>query len=397
MKFGLHNISTLCEALGHPERAFTSIIVGGTNGKGSVTAMVHRALVEAGHRSARYTSPHLERIEERYVIDLQPVDTGELESALQAVREAVEALHTSGRLDAPPTFFECATAAAFELFRRAQVRVAVLEVGLGGRLDATNVVTPVLAAITSIDFDHQAQLGDTLEAIAFEKAGIIKPRVPVVVGELPDPAHEVIRRVCEERGAPLVHAAGCADLDAILEGRSLALPGAHQRRNAEVAACMLRQLGDVGFPVDDDAVRAGLCEVAWPGRLEHVTAGGTSVLLDAAHNPAGARALADYLRTIGWEGAALVFGAMADKDAGGMLEALASVCRTIVCTTADTPRAAAAAVLADAARRTDAAWQVHAIPDPAAALGFALARFPRVVVAGSIFVIGPARGILRAR
>ena len=150
--------------------------------------MVETALRSAGHRTARYTSPHLVRLEERFVIDGREVETEALRDGVATVQAAVESLMQRGEFEAPPTFFECATAAAFELFRRARVEIAVLEVGLGGRLDATNIVTPMATAITSIDFDHQAQLGDTIEAIAREKAGIIKPGIPVVCGPLPEAA-----------------------------------------------------------------------------------------------------------------------------------------------------------------------------------------------------------------
>ncbi len=208
MKFGLENISKLCAALSHPERSFGSVLIAGTNGKGSVTAMVHHGLIEAGVRAARYTSPHLERLEERYVVGRNEIDTPRLAAAVARVRDAAAALQRSGALETPPTFFECATAAAFELFREAGVEIAVLEVGLGGRLDATNVAHPFVTAVTSIGFDHQAQLGDTLESIAFEKAGIIRPGVPVICGDLPAEADGVIAGICRERNAPLIRVVG---------------------------------------------------------------------------------------------------------------------------------------------------------------------------------------------
>ncbi|PYR73159.1 MAG: hypothetical protein DMF86_21305 [Acidobacteria bacterium] len=179
MKFGLENMTRLCEALGHPERRFTPVLVGGTNGKGSVTAMVDTGLRAAGHSVARYTSPHLIRLEERFVIGGREVATDRLRAAAARVQAAAERLTASGVLESLPTFFECTTGVAFEVFAEAGVDVAVLEVGLGGRLDATNVVSPIAAAIVSIDFDHQAQLGNTLASIAFEKAGIIKAGIPV--------------------------------------------------------------------------------------------------------------------------------------------------------------------------------------------------------------------------
>ena len=397
MKFGLENISRLCAALFHPERSFKSVHIAGTNGKGSVTAMVHRGLLEAGVRAARYTSPHLERLEERYVIGPDEVDTGRLRAAVGRVQDAATALERSGAMRTPPTFFECATAAAFELFRDARVEVAVLEVGLGGRLDATNVVLPIVTAITSIGFDHQAQLGDTLESIAFEKAGIVKPGVPLICGGVPAAAERVIADVCRERHAPLVRASECGELERWIGATPLSLAGEHQRGNASVAACVLRGVDAAGVRVGDAAIRAGLVDVSWPGRLERFRHGSADVLLDAAHNPDGARALAAYLRESGWTRCALVFGALRDKAVAEMLEALAPACAALFCTTASTPRAMPAEAIAEIASATSARCPITVVVDPAQAIRAATRDFPRVVVAGSIFLTGPVRGILRAR
>ena len=397
MKFGLENISILCAALDDPHRAFESVIVAGTNGKGSVTAMVERGLRAAGHRAARYTSPHLLRLEERFVIDGEEVATAALGGAAAVVRDAAERLVAERLLDAPPTFFEAATAIAFLLFRDARVEIAVLEVGLGGRLDATNVATPLAAAITSIDFDHQAQLGNTLESIAREKAGVVKGAIPVVCGPVPEAALRVIREVCDARGARLIMAEGRCDPGQVATDLPLSLRGAHQRANAAVAVCLLRELDALGFPVSPAALQAAVTDVAWPGRLETFEFGGARVLVDAAHNPAGARALAQYLRDEHWTPCAIVFGAMRDKDAAGMIEALAPVCDALVCATAPSERAAPAVELAAIARRVDPRLTVEAVDDPAGALARACALRPRVVAAGSIFLIGPLRGILRAR
>jgi dihydrofolate synthase/folylpolyglutamate synthase len=407
MKFGLENISKLCAALGHPERAFRSILVAGTNGKGSVTAMTETALRAAGHRAARYTSPHLVRLEERFVVLGREVTTADLVAALGRVQQVVGDLLQRGALDRPPTFFECATAAAFEVFRLAAVDIAVLEVGLGGRLDATNVVTPIATAVTSIDFDHQAQLGSTLASIAAEKAGIVRPGIPLIRGALPDEAVEVIERVAIEAGAPIVRAAEAVRVTRRADGRlsfrsrsfeldgvRLALPGRHQVDNAIVVLALLDELDRLGVPTGADAARAGLVDVSWPGRLEHVSAGDADMLLDAAHNPAGAAALASYLEEIGWTHATLVVGVMRDKDVGAMLRALAPCCARVICTTPHSPRAMAAADLAAVATET-AAWAVEIEADPAAALTAARRRGGRIVVAGSIFLIGPLRDTLR--
>ncbi len=407
MKFGLGNIAALCAELGHPEHAFKSIVIAGTNGKGSVTVMTETALRAAGLRAARYTSPHLVRLEERFVIDGREADTADLRGSLGAVHAAVDSLIRRGVLEALPTFFEVATAAAFELFRRASVDVAVLEVGLGGRLDATNIVTPIATAITSIDFDHQALLGNTLESIAREKAGIVKPGVPLVCGRVPEAAERVIRDICASQNARLIRAADVVQIvsrsgdDAIdvrtgtrsLDRVTLALRGAHQRDNAAVAVAILDELGRQGVRIPDDAVREGLANAEWPGRLERFVVRGVEVLIDAAHNPAGARALASHLNDLGWSRVTLLFGAMHDKDVGGMLEAVGPRCEAIICTTAPNPRALPATKLARLARHF--APSVEAIDDPAVALERALDHGRPVVAAGSIFLIGPLRDILR--
>ncbi len=406
MKFGLENIGALCKALGHPERAFSSILIAGTNGKGSVTVMVETALRAAGHRVARYTSPHLVRLEERYVIDGREVEPGVLRDAVATVQATVESLMARGVLEGPPTFFECATAAAFELFRSARVELAVLEVGLGGSLDATNIVTPVATAITSIDFDHQAQLGETIEAIAAEKAGIIKPRVPVISGPLPPGAANVVRDIARTRRAPLIDAIAEVRVTRVgagpvtvrspmraLESVTLSLPGRHQLDNAAVAVAILDELARQGIRMRDDSVRRGLSAAEWPGRLERFSRGGVEILLDAAHNPAGARALASYLEEIGWARVTLVFGAMRDKDVAAILHSLMPFCDSMVCTTAPTPRALSASEIAGVAVQMGA--RVEAVDDPAAAIARAVAIGRPVVAAGSIFLIGPLRDILR--
>ena len=398
MKFGLASMAALCEAMGHPEQAFTSVHIAGTNGKGSVAAMVERALRAAGHRAARYTSPHLVRVEERFVIDGREIDRETLERGAERLRALVERLVAARQLDGWPTFFECTTALAFDLFRDAGVEVAAIEVGLGGRLDATNVITPAVSAIVSIDFDHQAQLGTTIASIAAEKAGIIKPGVPVVCGPLPPDALDVVARACDERGAPLIRTDTDGQLQREVRALPPALPGEHQVANAVVAAAVLRALDARGVAVDARAIHDGLMRVSWPGRLEWFTAGATRVLLDAAHNPAGARALAEYVRSSVPGGVTLVFGVMRDKAADEMLAILAPIARRTICTTAASPRAMAAADVAAAARATHARVEVEADPD--AALTRALEPGGTVVVAGSIFLIGPlrerlGRGILR--
>jgi dihydrofolate synthase/folylpolyglutamate synthase len=404
IKLGLDNMHALVAALDHPELAYATAIVAGTNGKGSVTAMVTHALGAAGHRTARYTSPHLVRLEERFVIGGEPVSSEALEAVVADVLAAEAACRADGRLTTLATFFELATTAAFELFRRAKVDIAVIEVGLGGRFDATNVVRPRVAAITSIDFDHMRHLGRTLSEIAFEKAGVIKPGIPVVTGDLTSDAELVVERVCAEQRARLVPAhEGVECIGEIIDGRAhirietatraygpltLALAGRHQIGNAVLAVRVLEELDALGIHVPAEAVRRGLEDARWRGRLERVAlAGGKTLLLDAAHNPAGAAALTSYIREIWPEGVLLVFGAMADKDVGGMLAMLAPVATGIIVTQVGSPRAAALETLAAAAEAT-LPGRVRAIADPRQAVEAALAAAPVVCVAGSIFLLG---------
>ena len=420
IKFGLENITTLVESLGHPERAFRSVHVAGTNGKGSVTAMLDTALRAAGYRSGRYTSPHLVDLTERFVIDGRRVETAALTAAVAEVRHAVDDLRATGALQVQPTFFEVTTAVAFELFRRAGVDTAVVEVGLGGRLDATNVITPVASAITSIAFDHQKYLGSTLRDIAREKAGIIKPGVPVVVGDLAPEALAAIEETACEQGAELIRASEGVTIDAVrvkphtmdkgsvgvrlqpdistIRLRTptrnygeidLALAGAHQIANALVAVRVLEVADTHSVTVPRDAVVKGLASVSWPGRIDRRTLpDGRELILDAAHNPAGAAALAAYLAGAGGPKLPLVFAAMRDKDVGGMFLALLPAVGAVFMTQASNPRTTDPEVLAHHARMAAPNVPVKIEPSLDEALDAAWQISRRIVVAGSIFLVG---------
>ena len=402
IKFGLENIAALVERLGHPERSFRTVHVAGTNGKGSVTALIDAALNAAGFRSARYTSPHLVDLRERFVVQGQPVSAAALDAAIAHVRAQIEALRLEGRLLVQPTFFEVTTAVAFELFRRARVEIAVIEVGLGGRLDATNVVLPDASVITSIALDHQQYLGSTLRDIAAEKAGIIKPGVPVVIGRVDGDVLDVISSIARARGANIVEAYKDVAVERLGDSGEtqkiriktprhdygvvdLALRGDHQVDNAIVAVRTLELLG-----VAAAAIREGL-RASWPGRLDvRRFADGRELILDAAHNPAGAEVLASYLKSTPPSGGRLplVFGTMRDKDVAGMLRALAPAIGTLVLTRASNQRAAEPSHLADEARRIAPDLPILVEPSPAGALRAAWRLSPRIVVAGSIFLLG---------
>lgn len=410
-KFGLDNITALTDALGQPQAAYKTVSVAGTNGKGSVCAMVARALTAAGHRTGLYTSPHLVTLNERFVVDGEPVTDAEMSEALADVRAAIDRLLAQGRLRAQPTFFEVATSMALVMFRKREVNVAVLEVGLGGRLDATTVVTPVAAAITTIDLDHQAYLGGTIRAIAAEKAGIAKPGVVLVCGERKREAVDVITDVCRQNGALLIDAwdginlaaastAGVTTIRLQTPTRSydpctLSLRGAHQVDNAVVAVRILEVLDAAGIPVPARAVVDGLTRAQWPGRLELVWLdGGREMLLDAAHNPAGAERLASYLADVYPLGLPLVFGAVQDKDIEGMLRVLIPHATHIVLTSPPSPRAASTADIATLVARLAPDVTAHIEPDPVGAVARAFRCAPTICVAGSIYLLGAViRGV----
>jgi len=412
IKLGLDNIAAILTALDRPDRAWPAIHVAGTNGKGSVTAMVDCGLRAAGYRTGRYTSPHLDRIEERIAIDGRPIAADLFDTISRDVFEVVDRLRATGGLQAMPTFFEVTTAIAFEAFRRQRVTAAVVEVGLGGRFDATNVITPVVGAITSIAFDHERHLGSTLGEIAFEKAGIIKPGVPVIVGAMPGDARQVIETRARELAAPVVDASALVDDVHLDRGRAtlsfrtperryadvrLALNGAHQVANAAVAVRTLETFASRGHPLGPGAIEAALTRVEWPARLEWLrTTKPADVLIDAAHNPAGAAALADYLGAAGVAPVPIVLSIMRDKDVDAIVAPLARAASQFVATQAASPRALSAADLGARIRSRWPSIEATSIDEPDAALAYALDRSPRAVIAGSIFLAGPLRARLIA-
>ncbi|MEP7116324.1 MAG: folylpolyglutamate synthase/dihydrofolate synthase family protein [Acidobacteriota bacterium] len=416
IKLGLAAMQTLLVELGQPHRAWPALHVAGTNGKGSVSAMTSLALTRTGQVVGLYTSPHLFRLEERIAIDGVPVSEAAFAGAVAQVFAAVDRLVASGALAAVPTFFEVSTAAAFVAFAEARVDVAVIEVGLGGRFDATNVLTPVACAITTIDFDHERHLGTTIEAIAREKAGIAKTGVPLVVGDVPDEALRVIEGMARHAGAPVTRARHDAVVTSTFDrGHSvltvrtpvadygpvrLGLAGAHQAGNAVVAIRLLEAFGAVtSRRVPPDAVTSALTDVRWPARLEWLHHAGTRarVLVDAAHNPAGARALAEYLAATNASGFTLVTSVMADKNVAGVLAPLLPYVERVIVTAANLPRATEPAALAAAVRGLGRpGLLVEVVPDPVQAVAIALAWPSPVLLTGSIYLVGPMRARLVA-
>jgi len=370
MRLGLDPMRAACARAGHPEGAFPSVHVAGTNGKGSVCAMVEAVARAQGRSTGLYTSPHLCRFAERIRIDGQPVDDEVLASLLER------------SLDAGPdlSFFETATLAAFLAFRDAAVDVAVLEVGMGGRFDATNVIpTPRAAAITRIALDHTDRLGTTLVEIAREKAGIAKAGLDLVLGPMPAAVRAAIDAVAS------MHGASTSSIDDEPFPARIGLAGEHQRDNARVAAALASRIG-----ASSRAIEEGLANVQWPGRLERIG----RVLLDAAHNPDGAEALAAHVRSLAVPPGqlALVFGTLGDKDWAPMLDALAPLAdrRFYVAPSGASRNAIDPAVMA--ARHPGTASL--SLPDTLVALAVSPSPPSLVVVAGSMVLVGHARALL---
>jgi len=380
-KLGLERIRTVLGALSDPQRSFRAVHVAGTNGKGSTCAMIEAALRAAGARTGLFTSPHLLEPTERIQIEGIPVTKAQFHRAFEIVHE------TAGRLDLDchPTYFETITAMAFWLFRELGVETAVIETGLGGRLDATNVIEPAVTVITPVDFDHEAYLGHTIEAIAGEKAGILKAGVPAVFAKQRPEASAVLEARARELGVRVARAEEYEIRDLEISARgsrfnglTCPLAGEHQVENAVTAVLALGELG-----VSPD----GIAEARWPGRLEFVSPN-PDVILDGAHNPAGARALRRYLeRFYAGQKIWMIYGAMRDKAIDEIAGILFPVADELIFTAPDSSRAIrpeALAELAGTGRCADLDAAMEIIQAEAASDDV-------VVITGSLFLIGEAR------
>lgn len=411
-KFDLANIQALAARMSDPQNQFRSIHIAGTNGKGSTAAMVESILRCAGYRTGLYTSPHLERMNERIRVDGEEISDAEFAGAFTRLHKLIEQMLSSGELAAHPTFFECITAMAFDEFARAEVEFAVLEVGMGGRLDSTNIVTPEVAVITQIHFDHESFLGHSIAEIAGEKAGIIKRGIPVVSAADHADAIRVVAQRAAELGAHLVEIDATYRLErlrahdgfytAVLAANSstdsrratlhMALAGRHQVRNAITAYASARILAQRGFLVPDEAIAEGVATVRWPGRLERV-AENPPVFLDGTHNPGGAAELAAF-----WDEhfkgrrIHLIYGSVRDKSVDEIAGLLFPRASTVIVTAPRQPRALSADALAAMTRHL--APQMEVVPDPAEALERALAVAPpedAIFVTGSLYLAGDLR------
>lgn len=415
-KFDLANIRALAAKLDEPQKKFRSIHVAGTNGKGSTAAMLESILRAAEYRTGLYTSPHLERINERIRIGGKEISDADFATTFTEVHKTIEAMLSTGELAAHPTFFECVTAMAFLAFACAGVDYAVLEVGLGGRLDATNIVVPEIAVITQIAFDHENFLGHSIEEIAEEKAGIIKRGTPVVCAAQNPKALEVVRRCATELSAPFIDVGERYSIETITETDGayraaitdsangariefqLSLRGRYQLANTATAFAAAQALADRGVRLNSSAIVAGLESVRWPGRLEKIS-DHPLVFLDGSHNPAGARELVSF-----WDEhfrdrpIHLIYGAVRDKAIDEVAGLLFPRAARVTITAANQPRSISAAALAEMTR--DLAANLTIERDASGALEHAIAQAgPRdvIFVAGSLYLVGELRAYWRSR
>lgn len=402
-KEGLTNMRAMMARLGDVHHDVPMIHVAGTNGKGSTCAMLERILREAGYTTGLYTSPYIERYNERIRIGGRPIAGEKLAALVEQVWPAYEACVREGM---HITEFELGTVLAFCAFAREKVDIAIVEVGLGGRLDPTNIIHPLVSVITNVGMDHMHFLGDTIEKIAWEKAGIMKPGTPVVLGAQPQAARGVLMATAKGLDVPVYEKSAenvretkeNVTFDVTLGGEKMkdltvSLRGRHQAENACAALGAIDALREKEYDIPTAAIRAGLADVHWPGRLEYFG----NVILDGAHNDPGVRALCAYLDA--WyekEKTVLVTGMMQDKEVGRMAELLGGRARCVVAAQPQVPRAMAAGALAE--EFAQHVVQAYANPDPRAALAQArqlAGPQGTVLCAGSLYLIGEIRALLR--
>ena len=398
-KFGLERIRTLLEAMDNPQDRCRFVHVAGTNGKGSTCAMIESGLRAAGRRTGLFISPHLNEPTERISIAGCPTSATQFTDAFNRVHATAERLLDAGTIDLHPTYFETVTTMAFLIFAEAATDMVVLEVGLGGRLDATNVVHPDLCVITQIDFDHEKFLGISLEAIAGEKAGILKPGVPAAFSRQRAEVDPVLERRAADLRIPVSRTRDCAISELELHARGsrftvgsslhieCPLAGEHQVENALTAAVALKQLG-----LSDSQIEMGIARAQWPGRLERISEQ-PEIVIDGAHNPAGARALAAYLdRFYSQRRVRMIYGAMRDKAVEEVCGILFPRAQEVIATAPMQPRALHPEAILQVAEHPN----IHTAPALEAALELVKDAGPgdAIFITGSLYLVGEARALL---
>jgi dihydrofolate synthase/folylpolyglutamate synthase len=392
IKFGVDRMRILSALIGHPERAVPCIHIAGTNGKGSVAAMLESVLRASGRRTGLYTSPHLVRLGERVQVDRAILSEGEITAYVGELQPVAERIASKGGLDDRPSFFEFMTAMAFLQFARKRCDCSVIEVGLGGRLDATNIVEPEVCVVTSIGLDHCDMLGNSLEAIAAEKAGIIKPGRPVVIGRMPPEAEATVRQVAASRGARIISVREEFGED-VARYPVTGLEGDYQKWNAATAT-LAAGLLPAGFGVSRQSIESGLRSVDWPGRWQRINLGGRLAILDASHNPEGAGVLDTNLSRLRAETGRMplaIVGALGSMRARPLLEVLCRHCQELHLVVPQQPRASTHAELESLVPGTFRGKTVRSTVEglfPGPGICTAGSRDDVIVVTGSIYLLG---------
>ena len=403
---GLERMLQLMERLGNPHRQFKSIHIAGTNGKGSTAVFIASILKEGGYKTGLYTSPHLEKFNERVQISGELIADHEVESISAEIKSAAKGL-PAGEL----TYFELTTALAFLYFARKKVDLAVIEVGLGGRLDATNIISPLLSVITPVALDHADYLGSTLSSVAAEKGGIIKKEVPFIIGRQEKEVEGILRKIGSDKASKVYSLNSDFDfmeagdgifdfrgLEGNIKGLQTSLYGRHQMENAALALAAVEVLNRYQYSIDESALREGIKGAFWPGRFE-VLSEDPHIILDGAHNPAGARRLAEALNEkFGGDKGVLVAGFMDDKDYCGMLKELSPCASHLILTKPQQERSFDPQMAMEGARKIANHSNVIVIPSMKDAIneGIMLAKDKRfIIITGSLYGVGEARGILK--
>jgi dihydrofolate synthase/folylpolyglutamate synthase len=424
-KFNLENIAILDQRLGRPSRAYPSAHIAGTNGKGSTAAFLESVLRHAGLKTGLNTSPHLERINERIRVNGREISDDDFAAVFDKIHNSIEKLLAAGKLRAHPTYFECVTAMAFDYFAQQHVDFAIFEVGLGGRLDATNILAPAITVITRVDFDHENFLGHSLGEIAGEKAGILKPGVPVIVAEQVPEAREVILARATELNCPVVETSVAYKIEESTSqpsppqqnesagrvrakvtdsssGWSLeitpSLAGNFQLQNALSAVAAARVVSQRGFRIPDESIAAGIAATVWPGRLEKLQSA-PDVYLDGAHNPSAAHELANFLtQNFAARKIWLIYGALRDKSVDEVAGWLFPLAAEVLITAPATPRAISAEQLEEVASHH--ASHFTTIPDAERALDHAFTNAQpadAIFITGSLYLVGQLRAYWKNR
>jgi len=402
----LERMLQLVERLGNPQLDFRSVHIAGTNGKGSTAAFISSVLGKAGYKTGLYTSPHLERFSERIKIDGAEISVDAIDAISKEVKAAGESLPAG-----EPTYFEFTTALAFVYFARQDVDIAIIETGLGGRLDATNIISPLVSIITPISLDHMEHLGDTIEEVAAEKGGIIKGGTAVIIGRQEDASLKVLEQIARDNKAEVLlfdreFHIGNLSADAFdyfgikrqIKGIEISMYGVYQKENASLALACLERLAIDGYRVNDDLLLGGIKDTFWPGRFEIISKA-PAFILDGAHNPAAAKELAKSLKSrFNGDRGVFVLGFMGDKDIDAMLAEFAPLASEIILTKPAGDRAFDPAAEAPEIKNLRKYSKVTVIPEMKEAIdkGIMLAKEKSfIIITGSLYMVGEARGILK--